>query len=383
MKKRIITILLVLLLICPLVHAAEETDEITYGIMEKIDILSLQRYMQESDFYELYGYTDPVTFIYDVITDGSDAVKDISLKDAIWGIVAGGLGSAVEMIADIFFIGVMGVFVKNLSVSFLSKDVENAVNMLISLTIALSSGSLFFIASKEAVNITADVAGLLGVVCPAMLILLGMTGSVSTASLISPTLTLALGYGELIINNMIIPLSVIMFVLNIADCVTEGVNLKSLVSVIRKGSTVFLGTAFTVISGIISIEGITFSGADSIGLKAVKYAAGSLIPVVGSFLSGSMDTVLSLISVIKGGVGMLGVMIIVAILSGPVIRLFAVYGMMKITSAIISIFSSDTSADIIDRTASSLGFLLSVNVAVGVMSVMIICILMNMPATLR
>ncbi|MBR6802171.1 MAG: stage III sporulation protein AE [Eubacteriaceae bacterium] len=377
MKKMLLITLVFSLIFVPGIISAAEESSLHEKIIGDIDLSGLEEYTTRREFYELYGYTDPITFLYDIIT-GNSNVADMSFWDAVSGIVTGEMRSLMSLVVNLFAVGMLGIFVKSMSTEFLSSPVKTSVDIVMAVTVAMMMSTVFFDSSADCISATSDIVAVLGVVCPAMILLMASGGLVTTAGAVSPVLMLALGYGEFIINNILIPLSVCMFVMNIMDAISDGINLKNIVGLMKKSSTVMLGISFTVISGIINIEGITFSGADNIGLKAVKYAAGSLIPVVGGFLSGSVDTVLSLLGVVKNGVGILGVLTVISVMLIPLMRLLLIYAAMKLISAVMSIFSSDTTSDLIDRGASSLGFLITVNVSVMIMSMILIVILMNM-----
>ena len=373
MKKAVLFILIFLLILPYHVFGGEE--DMLSDILSQLRTDELETYTNDEKFHELFGYTDPVSFISDIIKGESPA--DMNLWEAFRGYITHNLRTSLKPVLGIFILGILSIFVKNLSVEYLSKDISSAVGVLITMFVAGSVSGMFFESVSEVTEVTKSLSTLLGTVCPALLILISMAGGTATAGFVSPALMLALGYGEMFITSIIIPLSAVMFILSVADSVTDGINLKKLTDLIKKSATVSLGVAFTVISAIISTAGLTFSGADNLIFKAAKYAAGNLIPVVGSFLSSSAETVFSLLYAVKGGFGLLGILIVISLISGPVIKLFSVYAALKVSSALISVFSDDRVSDIIDKCASCMGFLLSLNVAVGVMSVMIISILIN------
>ncbi|MBE6038962.1 MAG: hypothetical protein E7218_07185 [Anaerofustis stercorihominis] len=375
MKRKVMFILIIILLLPGLVYA-DTSDTLTEELLEKIELSELEYIMQNSSFYELYGYTDPVTFIYDVISS-NDNIDEMSLKDAVINMLIWETKNNLALVIKIFAVGVISVFIGSVTDGYLSKEISFSVNLICVLSIASLVSGVFFSSVKECSDVVSSLSNLLGVCVPAMLMLIAAGGAVSTAGIISPTLTLFCSYSQMIVNNILLPISVIIFVLGITDSISDAVNLKSLCSALKKGATVMLGLSFTVIAGIVSVEGVTFAHADSVGLKAVKYAAGSLIPVVGSFLSGSFDTVLGLVTVIKSAVGLLGMLIIIAIIISPMVKLAIVYLALKITSALVSIFADGTVSGCIERASSALGFVLTLNGAMALMSVMLISMLMN------
>lgn len=375
MKKIFIPLMLLILLIPSPVFSRQQD---TVGdILDSIGADELYGYMQDEDFSGLYGYSDPESFVADVLSGRSDDDPGTDLFHKLFDMLTYELKYALKAAAGIFVMGTMGIFVKNLSVEYLSKDVSSAVSVLITLSVSVYLSDIFFSSAEESAGLVNTVSAVLGTVFPGLLILIALSGSAATANIISPVLSLALGYAQLFINGIIIPCCIVIFILTIADCVTEGVNLKSLISTIKKAVVTTLGIAFTVVGAVLSVEGMTFSGADKLAFRAARYAAGSLIPVVGSFLSGSAETFFSLVGAVKGIFGMIGVMVIISVLASPAVRMFAVYASLKVTSSLLAVFSDDKISDVTERAASCLGFLLSINVAVSMMSIMMILIIVN------
>ena len=63
-------------------------------------------------------------------------------------------------------------------------------------------------------------------------------------------------------------------------------------------------------------------GADTLALRTVRFAAGSFIPIVGSFVGESSKTLSASFQVVKSECGIAAILSIVVILIGPIMTLF-------------------------------------------------------------
>ena len=82
--------------------------------------------MQNSSFYELYGYTDPVTFIYDVISS-NDNIDEMSLKDAVINMLIWETKNNLALVIKIFAVGVISVFIGSVTDGYLSKEISFSI----------------------------------------------------------------------------------------------------------------------------------------------------------------------------------------------------------------------------------------------------------------
>ncbi len=70
-----------------------------------------------------------------------------------------------------------------------------------------------------------------------------------------------------------------------------------------------------------SVEGSLSSTVDGITAKTTKAAVSNFIPVVGKILGDAVDTVMGCSNILKNAVGIVGVVVVIAICVGPIIKL--------------------------------------------------------------
>ena len=104
-------------------------------------------------------------------------------------------------------------------------------------------------------------------------------------------ITSATGYNVLVLtvsdiaiqaaNGILMPLLSMCLCLAIVDASCSAVSLKGMLDGVKKLVTWGLGLIMTVFTGLLSIQSIVGSSADTLGSKTAKYVISNCIPVVG------------------------------------------------------------------------------------------------------
>ena len=89
----------------------------------------------------------------------------------------------------------------------------------------------------------------------------------------------------------------------------------------KSGITWFLGITLTIFVAVVSLEGTLSSSVDGITAKTTKAVVSSAIPIVGKILGDAVDSVLGCGIILKNAVGIVGVVVILGICIGPILKL--------------------------------------------------------------
>lgn len=184
----------------------------------------------------------------------------------------------------------------------------------------------------------------------------------------------AAGSGALLLLAAEATVSIVAFVIMplagcyLAVCICTGVspmfNKSQIAGLIQKISTWVLGLTLTVFIGILGVQTTIGSAADSVGVKAVKFAVGSAVPVVGPSISEALGTVQTCINLLKSSVGIYGVIAVTVILI-PII--------LELVLWRFSLFAAQMAAALFGRTLIS-GILKAVDGMLAVLlGIMLFC----------
>jgi stage III sporulation protein AE len=142
----------------------------------------------------------------------------------------------------------------------------------------------------------------------------------------------------------------------------------------------------TVFLGVISVQGVASSSVDGMTIKTAKFAMDKFVPIVGKFLNDAFDTVVSCSMLIKNGIGIAGLIVLLMICLFPLIKIFSIIVIYKVTSALIEPILDNQIVNCLNDMGNSLLIIFSAVVSVGVLFFVFITVIMgvgNMTVMLR
>ena len=151
---------------------------------------------------------------------------------------------------------------------------------------------------------------------------------------------------------------------SLASSIVESINPNLSVNGFSRGllsvARWILGLTATIFIGVISIQGIIGTSVDTIGVKAAKYAASSMIPVVGGAMSDAYSTIMGSLSLIKNSVGVLGIIIILVTALKPVVMVLCLKFSVWLSSVIAAFFEQNRICSLLRGINNVLSILLGV-----------------------
>lgn len=170
---------------------------------------------------------------------------------------------------------------------------------------------------------------------PILMITLIASGKVTSASTFSPVFSAAVYVISIILRNCLVPLLTFGAVLSVAGNINSKMQISNFTRVIRSISKWLMAAVITVFTGISAVYGFSAPALDAVSAKAVKFAVGSMVPVVGGFLSDSLETVISGTRLMKNAVGVSGIVIMCVICITPAVKIAVMQLMLKLTAALV------------------------------------------------
>ncbi len=101
-----------------------------------------------------------------------------------------------------------------------------------------------------------------------------------------------------------------------------------------------VGIATTLIIATFSLQSIVASASDGVAMRAAKYAASGMIPVVGGTVSGALSTLTAGLSYAKGVIGAGAVAVVVSIALSPLIIMLLYRAALSLAGSLCSVFGS-------------------------------------------
>lgn len=303
--KRFIITLMILLIIPSVCLAAEDNEYNEY--LESFDLSSFELLDEDTvDFLDSLGISD---FNYESITEIS--VK--SVLEHIWQIITkkadGPLKSGIIVIVFIL----LSSFFRSISTEITKGEISTSFSTVSTLII-----SIFL-----AYNLT----DCIGLCCstiklcanfsyaffPAFCIIVATSGSAMTSFSVNTTLLILSQAVNYIAELIFVPITNCFLALGICSGIRQELNLSGTVNMLKRLITTAISSVSAIFVSILSIKTAVASRADALGLRSVRFAINSVVPVIGSSISEGLLSIQSYSSLIKTSVGVVGIIAVVSI----------------------------------------------------------------------
>lgn len=136
---------------------------------------------------------------------------------------------------------------------------------------------------------------------------------------------LVLGFSDIAIQiagNFFMPVLSMCICLAIIDAACDTIDLSGMLNGIKKIVTWGLGLIMAIFTGLLSIQSIVGSSADTMTTKAAKYVISNSVPVVGGAASDAYTTVRGSLVLLKNGIGGVGIIALAVMLLPSLILIF-------------------------------------------------------------
>ena len=137
-----------------------------------------------------------------------------------------------------------------------------------------------------------------------------------------------------LIRRLMIPLCYAFLAAGAAWAALGNDGLKRVGGLIKWLITILLSAVLLAFLFYLNLTGVIAGGADAAALKAAKFTISNLVPVVGSVISDTAETLLAGAAVLRNAVGIFGMLAVAGVCVGPFLNLGAHYLLYKCTAAL-------------------------------------------------
>lgn len=342
MKKYIILLSIVVILIaCPLTCSAEgEVDEYISEFEEALP-------------EDMKGFAD------------SDCIADrFSLKGLLCEIVSylnGERGRISGFFLTLLGGTVMSSVASNCHESF-SEQTSSAVGVIISVMIFPPISRALYEISDTVMQMTDFFAAL----TPIAVGMTALGGGVSSATVqaggMYASFSLVGGVGARVFS--------LLASFGLASALLTALGNSSVKGISRGIKSVFnwgIGIFTTTVTAVFSLQTLVASAGDSAAIRAARYAASGLIPVVGSAVSGAIATLAAGLSYAKTLVGAGAIAVILSLVISPLVMLL----LYRLALSVASLLSDTVGATAVSEIFNAYRFALDMTVALFVLTAVI------------
>ncbi len=169
---------------------------------------------------------------------------------------------------------------------------------------------------------------------PLLLTLLASSGATASSGVYRPVCVLIANGINALINEILFPIVIAISLISIISALSEKYTLKGVNDFFAQLFKWLIGLTVAVFSIFISVKGITASNYDLISLRALKYAVGSGLPLIGGIAKDGVDLVLTATILLKNAVGSIAIFVIFFSLIKGLFRIVIFSLLLKLLSGL-------------------------------------------------
>lgn len=227
-------------------------------------------------------------------------------------------------------------------------------------TVAITISNLI-IEIKSVLNLIADIieAG-----SPIFATIITAIGGSSAIGFIEPAVTLLCGIEVKTIVSFILPLFYAVTVFTIVGNMSDNIKLDKLSKALKSIGSWTLGIMFSLITTLLSVQGLVGASIDTVSIKSAKFALSSYVPILGGYLSEGFDIVCAGAVLIKNAVGLALFLVMLGTMLVPIIKTVLYSLSLKLLAGFLEPITDKKVTDLLYVTGQNL--LLPVSACAGV-----------------
>lgn len=273
----------------------------------------------------------------------------------------------LNLMGKLLFLAVLCALLQNLHSSFNSSGISLLAYSICFIFLMVLVLNAFYNAVLVARQSVEYMIGFMQAMLPLMISLLAGVGAVTSVALFSPFMLFVIGATGLVVKDMVLPLLMVTALIECINYLSEQYKLSNLANLMKQSGMVVLGLTLVLFIGIISIQSVVGSVADGITLRTAKYATATFIPVVGKMFADTVELVMGASLLIKNAVGVIGVIAVTTLCALPVVKLFTLIAVFKLTGALIQPMGAEKMAKCLETIGNNLLLVLGAVLTVALM----------------
>lgn len=323
-------------------NVEENVQDVTKDIADSLNMdnfLSIfEDYASENN---IEGFD--VSSLYNDLLSGN-GIQYENILDSLVGNIFKEVKSSISSVTSIFIIVIIMAIVTSLEL-----DKDSDVVKITKLVIVISISALLLKNYLDIVTMFKNIVNILGyimqIVSTFLLGILMATGKITSTGIIEPLLLFIANFICFATEYIIIPFFTISVAINIVSRISENIKMDNLSSMFRKSSLYIFTTIIGIFLFVLSMESSVTKSIDSMYFKTAQNMVSNFVPVVGKFLSDSLDTVLGATEAIGKVGGIVSLIATILIVSIPIIKLILVIVLYNILIAVSEPINEDKSIE--------------------------------------
>lgn len=316
MKKTVIFLcaLLLFLLIPVSSYSMDYSEEEYNKTLSSYDLSSFEKEL-DADTYKMLDELGVLDFSYESITG-------LSFND-----IVGLLKSLFQKKAELPIkssVTVLAFILLSAFLQSLKAESDNSVNMIYSTATALLVATVVLVKLTSTVSLASMAISVASnfvyAFIPVFCSIVVASGGITTGFSTNTTLLILAQGLSFISSNVFMPIVNCYLALGVTSSLRYELNLDKLLSSVKKIITTCISFVSGVFVSVLSVKTAVAGRADMLGLRSIRFAINSVVPVIGSSISEGLLSIQAYSSLIKSSVGIVGVVAVALVFLPSIIE---------------------------------------------------------------
>ena len=257
--KRILSVFVtILLIIIPFSNTYADNEQ---TITEQQKEFGIQDFIKSSKQYtgEFFENIDIGQVLNDAI---KGKVDNSTLLKRFLNLLGDEVTTSIKSIASIIAIIIIHSILKSVSENLENDGIAKLIYYVQYIMIVTIIMSNFTDIIKMVQDTCTNLVAFMNMLVPLLITLMMYTGSITTSGLLEPIILFMINFIGNIIQNILIPLILIITSLIIISKISDKIQIDKISTFIKSGIVWFLGIVLTIFVGVISLEGTMSASVD-------------------------------------------------------------------------------------------------------------------------
>lgn len=204
-----------------------------------------------------------------------------------------------------------------------------------------------------------SLCGAVGAFLPLSGVLYAMGGNLTAATEGTFALSATLSVCQLLLTETVIPVFCICLSLTLLGAFdgAGGFSGQSISATVKKWYGTALGFVMMITTTAVAAQNLISVKADSAAMRGVKFAASNFIPISGGAVSSTLGTLAASVELLRGSVGVIGIVIILLMLIPVIIELAVLRGILNIVAFMAGALGCTGEQRLLSEVSSLYGYL--------------------------
>ena len=356
----------------------EEFNNIIQEGLNTLDFSALEDLIINSSLQaqEIFGSTSFYNKLQELIN--GDIEQDIgSFFNVFLSLFFDNIVDIIPILCMIVAIAILCSLLSNFKSSISGGGVKDVIHFLCYGVIIIIISALITQCVIQVTDTLQSLKVQMEIIFPILLTMITAVGGFTSVSVFQPSVIILSTVIVEIFSYVILPLFIVAFVFTIVNNMSGSTSFNKFVEVAQSSFKWIIGIIFTIFFAFLSINGLIASVYDGISIRTAKYTMKSYIPYVGGYMSDGLDILLSSSVLIKNAVGTCGLILLIATVLIPLVKMIVVNFGLKITGAILEPISDKRISNFVFSIGKILNMLIACLVSISIMYFLTVGILMS------